>query len=443
MLTKEENELLTHIGPGTPMGNMLRRYWIPACLSEEIPEPDGTPKRVRLLGENLVAFRDSNGRIGLIEEYCPHRGASLVFGRNEESGIRCLYHGWKIDVEGNLVDTPVEPAGSDLKHKIKHLAYPTHEQGDMVWAYMGPREKVPAFPNFEWTTVPKVNRVVAKIREEANWVQALEGAIDSSHASVLHDGWLLPNSISIRPTRDTAPKLEVQETPYGFRYAAIRKPLKEPDKYKYVRVTLFAAPFHCFVPPKGYGSMHIFVPIDDEHTWFYGVNFSQDRALDHDEMKERRGAVIGVDLDQNYRKIRTLENNFLQDRAAMKAKSSFTGTTRIPDQGNQATFVRQWSSLLGFTGIRGVPAQDMAMQESMGPIYDRTKEHLGSSDIAIFYFRRRMLNGVRSFMADGKPIGLDPSIPYERLRSAEKVVPIDTPWQEVGAFAGEAIPTAA
>jgi phthalate 4,5-dioxygenase oxygenase subunit len=387
---------------------MLRRYWVPACLSREIAEADGTPLRVRLLGEDLVAFRDSEGRIGLLGEHCPHRGASLVLGRNEECGIRCIYHGWKMDVEGNVVDTPCEPADSTFKDRIKHLAYPTAERGDIVWAYLGPREKIPVFPDFEWTTVPKTHRVIVKAREEANWLQALEGALDSAHSSLLHSSATNPR----RPSRDTAPQLEVEETPYGLRYAAIRKPIEDPDRLKYVRITLFVAPFHCLVPPKGYGSTQIFVPIDDEHTWFYGVNFSQNEPLDENEVRERRGLVIGVDLDRNLRKVRTLENNYLQDREAMKLGRSFTG-------------------------IRGIPNQDMAVQESMGPIFDRTKEHLGSSDVAVIRMRRLMLRALTDFMAGKEPIGLDPSIPYHRLRSDEKVVPIDAPWQSVGTFAGE------
>ena len=401
MLTREENELMTRVGPDTPMGQLVRRYWLPACLSEEVPEPDGTPIRVRVLGEDLMAFRDSNGRVGLLDEHCPHRGASLVFGRNEGCGIRCLYHGWKMDVEGNVVDTPVEPAESSFKEKVKQLAYPTHEQGDVVWAYLGPRDRMPPFPNYEWTTVPRDSRVIVKVREQANWVQAIEGALDSSHSSILHS-----QTSKSRPSRDSAPRLEADDTPYGFRYAAIRKPTQDSDRFKYVRISLFAMPFHCFVPPKGYGSMHIFVPIDDHQTFFYGVNFSPDQPLNAGDIREKRGAVVGVDLDENFNKVRTLANNYLQDRAAMKAGSSYTG-------------------------IRGVPAQDMAMQESMGPIYDRTREHLGTSDIAIIRLRRLLLDQVQAFKDGAEPLGLDPSVRYETLRSEERVVPIDMSWQEV------------
>src|SRR5487761_1247257 len=191
MLTREENELLTGIGPGTPMGGMLRRYWLPACLSSEIAEPDSDPVRVRLLGEDLVAFRDSEGRIGLVSEYCTHRGASLFFGRNEEGGLRCLYHGWKYDVEGRILDTPCEPADSTFKERLRQPTYPVHEAGDMVWAYMGPPEKLPAFPNFEWTLVPPANRSIAKMRADCNYIQSLEGTLDYAHAMILHSGWAI------------------------------------------------------------------------------------------------------------------------------------------------------------------------------------------------------------------------------------------------------------
>src|SRR6266851_3851671 len=179
MLPPKENELITRVGQGTPMGNTMRRYWIPACLASEIAEPDSPPVRVRLLGEDLVAFRDSDGRIGLIDELCPHRRVSLFFGRNEECGLRCVYHGWKYDVEGNCVDQLNEPEEHQFKHHIHITAYPTVELGGLVWAYMGPPEKMPASPKFAWTQVPESRRHVSKVIEECNWLQALEGGIDN------------------------------------------------------------------------------------------------------------------------------------------------------------------------------------------------------------------------------------------------------------------------
>src|SRR5438876_10193039 len=186
MLRHEENELLTRVGRGTPMGEMIRRFWVPACLSEELPEPDCDPIRIRLLGEDLIAFRDTDGRAGVMQERCPHRGASLFFGRNEEGGLRCLYHGWKVDVTGKVLDTPCEPAESMMKQMVRHAAYPVIERGDVVWAYLGPLEKQPAFPDYWWTQVPANQRAVGKVDYQCNYLQGLEGVTDGSHSGVLH-----------------------------------------------------------------------------------------------------------------------------------------------------------------------------------------------------------------------------------------------------------------
>jgi phthalate 4,5-dioxygenase oxygenase subunit len=419
MLTHEDNELLTRIGPDTPMGNVVRRFWIPALLSEELPEAGGAPKRVKLLGENLIAFRDPNGKVAIMDEFCPHRGASLLFGRNEDCGFRCIYHGWLIDGSGLVTETPTEPPEANIKNKLRHLAYPTHEQGDLIWTYMGPNDdKMPPFPNYEWTTIAKESRVVSKIHEECNWVQAMEGALDAAHASILHSGQLPP--FVKEPSRDLAPRIEVQDTSYGFRFGAIHRPTSSqssaPDKHKYVRVFNFALPFHVFVPkPDDRGSMHIFVPMDDENTMWFGVSFVRDRSLDPYELgREKRGAVVGVDLDENYRKSRNLRNNYLQDREAMKNN-------------------------LSFSGIQGIGTQDMACQESLGPIYDRTKEHLGVSDIGIIRMRRIMLRAAKGLLNGIDPPGIDPAVPQHLIRCEEKLVALDTPWQTVGAFAREDI----
>ena len=412
MLSKEENELLTRVGPGTPMGDMLRRYWLPACLTSELPEPDCDPVRVRLLGEDLVAFRDSNGRIGLVSEYCTHRGASLFFGRNEEGGLRCLYHGWKYDVEGRILDTPCEPADSTFKERVQQPTYPVHEAGDMVWAYMGPPEKLPAFPNFEWTLVPPANRSIAKMRADCNYIQSLEGTLDYAHAMILHSGWAIMGTWEYdewhRPTRDTAPTHELEDTPWGFYYAAISKHLEEPDRLKFVQAKSFALPFHSIM-----GNMvHLFVPMDDEHNWNYNIFFDRMQSLDHGDHLRRRHQEQGVDVNADGTRVRTLANNFLQDRAAMRAKRSYSGIT-----GNG-------------------PNQDMAVLESMGPIYDRAREHLGASDAAVIHWRRRFLDALRAFEDGADPPGLDPSIRYEELRGYTRVLPIDMPWQEGYALVG-------
>ena len=243
MLSIKDNDLLTRVTGDAPMGQMMRRYWMPACLSEEVAEPDGAPVRMKLLGERLVVFRDAAGRVGVVDERCPHRLASLALGRNEDGGLRCIYHGWKFDVCGNCVDMPTEPPDYGYRDRINLKAYPTREAGGMVWTYTGPPELEPPFPEYDWMKLPPDQRAVFKVGERANYLQAVEGAIDSAHSWFLHQGviwdWKKRASLSI----DTSPKLETEDTSYGMRYAAIRKTVQDPDKQKYVRVTLFLVPF--------------------------------------------------------------------------------------------------------------------------------------------------------------------------------------------------------
>ena len=427
VLTHEENALLCRVGAQTPMGRMVRRYWIPAITSDEL-EPSGAPKRVRLLGEDLVAFRAGDGRVGLVDEFCPHRGASLVLARNEDCALRCIYHGWKIDPAGRVLETPAEPEESSFAERVRAVAYPTREAGGLVWAYMGPAGLEPGFPAFEWTAIPDAHRLIFKAQTECNWVQAMEGALDSSHTPILHGNAIVPGAVTRtvyqgdqridRPTADKRPRLEVETTPYGMRYAAIRKPLVDPETTKYVRVTLFVAPvFVTFPAPDGFVYMQIFVPIDDQHTMFYFVQCRYDTPFDRDEETRRRfraGMRLQLDLDENFRRAQRRENNWLQDREAMQQ----------PDG--------------SFSGIFGVQAQDMAVQESMGPIYDRHREHLGASDAALIRMRRLLIDAARAFAErDAPPLGLAERVAYHQLRSEEKLIPIDAPWQSVGAHAGE------
>src|SRR5438477_5597477 len=209
MLSREENELLTRTSPGTPMGNLYRRFWLPALLPQELPAPDSDPIRFRILGEDLVAFRDSNSKVAFLANNCPHRGASLFFGRNEEAGIRCVYHGWKFDVDGNCIDMPNEPAESDFKHKVKATAYPAAEYGGFIWIYMGPSDKQPPLPNYHWCTLQDANRSqVRKWMQESNYSQGVEGDLDSAHVSFLHSK-LDKND---RPISFGAPRLTTMET---------------------------------------------------------------------------------------------------------------------------------------------------------------------------------------------------------------------------------------
>lgn len=416
MLTAEENELLVRVGPGTPCGTLLRRYWMPACLSADVAEPDGTPYRATLLGERYVVFRDSSGAVGMFDEACPHRLASLALGRNEAGGLRCIYHGWKFDVAGRCLEMPTEPDDSTYRERLRARSYAVREAGGIVWVYLGPPELEPAFPAYDWVLQPARERVVLRIGEYANWVQALEGAIDSAHSWFLHRGaardWEKRTSVST----DLAPKLEAEDTAYGFRYAAIRRPNADPERSQYVRVTNMVMPFTALIPRpfEADQAIHvqIFVPVDDTRTMFYGIYTSQNgTALDGAAYARRMGAVPGVDLDRAGFRINDETRDYGQDRAAMKAGD--------------------WS------GIVGIPNQDMACQESMGAIVDRRREHLGTSDVAVIRMRRRMLENVRGFLAGKPPIGLERDLPYGRIRSEQKVIPKDQPWQSVGAFADE------
>src|SRR5437868_6492894 len=225
MLSREDNELLTRTGPGTPMGNLYRRFWIPALLPSELPHSDSDPIRFRILGEDLVAFRDTNGKVGFIQNNCPHRGASLFFGRNEEAGLRCVYHGWKFDVDGNCIDMPNEPAESDFKNKVKAVAYPTQERMGIVWAYLGPRTTPPSLPDLEANTLEGATATAFQL--ECNWLQILEGDIDTTHVGFLHYGGLkaeeqIPGSFSEYQLRQKPAHFQVIDTPGGVAYGARR-----------------------------------------------------------------------------------------------------------------------------------------------------------------------------------------------------------------------------
>lgn len=415
MITSEENELLCRVEGQAPMGQLMRRHWLPVCLVEEVAEPDGTPVRARLFGEDLVVFRDTEGRVGVIGEYCPHRGASLVYGRNEDCGLRCLYHGWKFDVHGNVLEMVSEPASSGFAQKVKHLAYPTHEWGGFVWAYMGPADSKPEFRPPPWAPRADVRVTVAKVVLPCNWAQVLEGAIDSAHSSSLHSSDMVParvpgaeatGSLWLRPSTDKMPRLQVQATPYGFRYAAIRRPIKDADKADYVRSTVFVAPSTALIPPNNlYNVANVNVPIDDTHTAFYFIAWGHPaHTPDTDDWRKFLGQQVGVDLDAHYRPLRNRENDYWQDRAAMKA-------------GN-------------FTGITGFPNQDVAMWVSMGAIADRTKDRLGASDLAIVEFRRQMIDAARAFARGEPAIGTGAAAIPASVCSFQAIVPKSTDWRQ-------------
>ena len=386
-MTPQQNDLLCRVEGDAPMGKVMRRHWMPVCMSDEVAEPDGTPRRARLLGEDMVVFRDSAGRIGVLDERCPHRRASLVYGRNEECGLRCLYHGWKFDVDGKVTDMASEPADARLRTAVRTRAYPAREAGGFVWAWMGDPENPAPFDPPVWTKAPDDRIAIVKIHAECNWAQVLEGSIDSAHSSSLHSsnmptatdvsGSTATASQWLRPSADKSPRLQVERTPLGFRYAAIRTPIHDPDKQDYVRTTLFVAPFTVMIPPTDrYKLAQMLVPIDDVNCMFYWIAWHETKGISSEDWRQFCDAVPGVDVDPvTFRKFRNAQNGYLQDRAAMKAGD--------------------------FTGIKGIPTQDMAMWESMGPIADRSHDRLGSSDRAIFEFRKVMLG--LAMNADAEP----------------------------------------
>ena len=379
MLPRQENEMLTQVGPDKPLGKLMRSYWIPALLAEEIREPDCPPVRVRLLGEDLVAFRDTNGRIGLLGEHCPHRGTSLFFGRNEECGLRCIYHGWKTDVTGKVLDTPAEPVGSTLKDKVRHTAYPCKEAAGIVWTYMGPKEKQPLLPDYEWMNMPAEKLYVSKSIQDCSWLQGLEGECDSSHLSFLHRSFTgerpRGGGDGVLYAADTAPTLEGIEMDYGVRMISCRK--VAADKI-YLRVSNIVMPCHGFIPtggikgnPEGY-TIHSHVPVDDTHSMRYNIHFRRTRPIDTEERQHED--EIGPD----FIKIRNKSNNYLIDREKQK-RENFTGMGPI------------------------FMVHDACATESMGPIYDRTQEHLGVSDMTVIAVRKFFLNAARAVVAGKEP----------------------------------------
>ncbi len=413
MLTSQENELLTRVEGDAPLGRLMRRYWIPAALSEDLTERDGTPVRVRLFGEDLVAFRDSEGRLGLVEDACPHRLAALSIGRNEGCGLICIYHGWKFDVTGACVDMPTEPEDHGFKDRVRIRAYPTHEAAGIVWTYMGPPEHQPPFPAYRFNVMPRDQVAIVKVGIHANVLQSIEGSIDSAHSWFLHRGSSRDWEKRFAISEDRSPKLETEDTPYGFRYAAIRKPLNDPERTKYVRVTLFSLPNVSFIPPplNVEQPIHtqIFSPVDDHTSMLFDVYFSQnDTPVDAQALRRSLNAERGVDLDEDDFRPGNRKDRWRQDRAAMKNGS--------------------------WTGVKGFQHQDIMALESMGPIVDRTREHLGMSDVAVIRMRRRLLEAIRRLENGETPIGLDGSFPYERLGSDQRIIPIDEPWQSVGGY---------
>ena len=416
MLSADNNERLTRIGHGTQMGTLLRRYWIPFLLSDDIPGADGDPVRVELLGERLVAFRNTAGQVGLVDRLCAHRNADLFFGRNEEHGLRCTYHGWKFDVAGACVDMPSEASDSNFREKIRLKAYPVKERGGVLWTYMGPREHTPPLPEFEWARVPDEHRYVSWNYQENNYAQAIEGGIDTVHSVYLHsaldshrrlDEWKAAGRGSgdvqkMYRNRENPPKLQTLETDFGIIIGG-RYPGDEVQDYW--RFNLFWMPFYTAPPGGGAQKMiHAFVPLNDTLTarWCFtwSTNGSPLAARHVADLRKGQGVHAAL-IPGTHWPVRNMRNDYLIDR----------------DEQRNYTF----------TGIKGTGEQDFSVQEGMGQVSDRTREHLGVTDIGIIAMRRMLLRSAEALAEGVEPPSATAAEAY-RVRPGETMIPSDADW---------------
>jgi phthalate 4,5-dioxygenase oxygenase subunit len=423
MLSPAENEFVTRIGPRTPMGELLRRYWQPFLLSAELGSPDSPPVRVKLLGERLIAFRDSAGRPGLLQEHCPHRGASLYYGINDQGGVRCIYHGWKFDVEGACTDMPSDMPGNTFKERVRARAYPVLESAGALWAYMGPPEKQPAPPSFFFNKLPLDQVVAIRTPIYCNYLQSIEGNIDSTHIGTLHVYYAHEQPVDDGTDRPGYPSAEfstylrslkyaqvdVQDTDYGLRLIAIRD---TPRGNKHVRINCLAMPLMTFISsPRGSGSCFTQLPIDDENCMRVGFHHRLDRPFTPEEREEIIARSMVLEEDGRTR-LKRAENDYLIDRDAQK--------TIHP------------------AGITPSGEQDYCVTESMGAILDRSEEHLYAADAAIIRFRQMLIAAARNLQEGEEPPGLDADIPFDRIRAEEIIIgPDEDPWL-VATHAGEA-----
>ena len=418
MLTKAQNETLTRTGPGTAMGALFRRFWVPVLLSRELAEPDGPPVRVRLMGEDLIAFRDSAGRVGLVEPRCPHRGSNLYFGRNEAGGIRCAFHGWKFDVAGKCLEIPTmaadAPTYEHLRARAGIVAYPTREWGECVWAYLGPAEATPPLPELEFALVDPAHRYVSKKLQQCNWAQAAEGAIDTAHFSFLHAPVGEAAMARLPPgyaeqvrwmADDGAPRYTVVEHEAGLVLAGVRR-ADAGDSYW--RVAQWLMPNHSLAPGGMAGQTYhgqTWVPIDDTSCWIFTYSWNPERPLSEGERAAyASGGAVHSEVDADYVPLRRRENDYLIDRDLQKRES--------------------------FTGIKGISEQDAAIQDSQGLIHDRTREMLGPTDLGVVRFRALMLKAASELEA-GRAPGWAMRPEAYRVRSGLIVTPEALPFDAV------------
>jgi phthalate 4,5-dioxygenase len=402
MLSREDNDILCRVGPGTPMGNLLREYWIPAFISEEL-EVDGFPRRVRILGEDLIAYRDNLGRVGVVDENCPHRGSSMIFARNEEGGLRCAYHGWKFDCTGACVDMPSEGQASNFQEKVKIKAYRTQERNGLVWLYMGPRKDPPPLQELQANLEPPAKPgSMYKYVRQCNWAQALEGSIDTVHINYLHARL---DQKSLRDI-DGAPELEVHQTDYGFFYGAKRK---IGDGRNYWRVRQFIMPWYTTIT--GPGGI-LWIPMDDYNTLVVEWNPARppDMPRDYDDLSRMETArqPWGYKPDNymipwgNWRVKADVENEWMRDRSLERDKL--------------------------YLGIYSNPLQDSAVQVTMGAIYDRRREHLGTTDQAIITVRRQLIDAAKALRDRGEIPATVDNPHLSAVRGTECVLPDGMDW---------------
>ncbi|MEK9659566.1 MAG: Rieske 2Fe-2S domain-containing protein [Chloroflexota bacterium] len=416
MLSLQENEKLTHVGKGTVMGEYIRQFWMPFLLSTDIPDADGEPVRVRLLGEDLLAFRNSEGKVGLVQRNCPHRWASLFYGRNEENGIRCSYHGWKFDIGGNCVDMPTETEDSNYRDKVQIISYPVEERGGSLWTYMGDPASKPELPDLEFFRVPETHQYISWNRQEANFAQAIEGGIDSAHSNFLHasldayhmtDAWREEGKRTgklrdLYHARDQHPKFFAEDTDYGVATGARRE---TGEGSHYWRYNLFLLPFYTMPPsdPKQ-KFIHAFVPIDDHTCARWSFVWNVDRPITRgDRALWNRGYGIHSEVipGPEHRPVRSAANDYLIDRKMQKE--------------------------VNFTGIAILADEDYSVQESMGAITPREMEHLGTTDVGIIKTRRRLLREAAE-LAEGKQPYAAANGSVYNVRAGDVVLATDADW---------------
>jgi phthalate 4,5-dioxygenase oxygenase subunit len=409
-MLREHEELLTGVGPGKPMARLFREYWVPAVRSAAL-ESDGAPRRVRLFGENYVAFRATNGQIGFLDEACPHRGASLALARNNGNALHCIYHGWQFDIEGRVLEAPCEaanPRKEAFLNSMRARHYPVREGGGMVWVYLGERSQPPVFPMFEFNNLPPGHVHVRRAVLNYNWLQGLEAHLDAAHLAVLHSSNLRVyagrlDGDSNKALENVAPEMEMENTPYGMHEAAIRD---MPDGTRYARMRHLILPCFTMVPsaPTSPSSGRAIVPIDEHHTAEWYFLYRQDRPISAAEI-EAQWHGSAADDDNFAANLGGVENMWHQDRDAMKG-GHWTGLTRC------------------------IPFEDFIVSTSMGVRQDRTKEHLGPSDMILVHARKALLDALDAFQKGAPPPWQSADIDFASIRATTRTLKKGDDWRK-------------